>query len=124
LNFVNAGKSDETTQEKLASLRGMKESGMNELLFTQFGVNYNQTPNEFRKGTLLVPSKDADRRVRQRTQMAGSGSGCTSSAETDGNAGDGMSAEKPQLQAMVVVQEAVVELHMDLSKCEALPIDS
>lgn len=35
-------------------LKGTVSSDKNELLFTEFGINYNNEPEEFRKGTVII----------------------------------------------------------------------
>lgn len=43
-----------TNQEADAELCGTFSSDKNEMLFTKFGVNYNNLPEMYRKGTILV----------------------------------------------------------------------
>lgn len=43
-----------TNQEAEAELCGTFSSDKNEILFTSFGVNYNNLPQMYRKGTILV----------------------------------------------------------------------
>ncbi|XP_011187676.1 probable tRNA(His) guanylyltransferase [Zeugodacus cucurbitae] len=43
-----------TNQEAEAELRGTFSADKNEMLFTKFGINYNQLPAMFRKGTILL----------------------------------------------------------------------
>lgn len=43
-----------TNQEAEAELCGTFSSDKNEILFTSFGVNYNNLPQQYRKGTILV----------------------------------------------------------------------
>lgn len=48
---LNGGR---TNQEAEAELRGTLSAEKNELLFTQFNINYNNLPIMFRKGTILL----------------------------------------------------------------------
>lgn len=43
-----------STQEAEAELRGTLSSDKNELLYSQFNINYNDLPAMFRKGTILL----------------------------------------------------------------------
>lgn len=43
-----------TNQEAEAELCGTFSSDKNEILFSSFGVNYNNLPQQYRKGTILV----------------------------------------------------------------------
>ncbi|XP_037937687.1 probable tRNA(His) guanylyltransferase [Teleopsis dalmanni] len=43
-----------TAREAEAELRGTISSDKNELLFSKFGINYNNLPTMFRKGTILL----------------------------------------------------------------------
>ncbi|XP_075156109.1 tRNA-histidine guanylyltransferase [Haematobia irritans] len=43
-----------TNQEAEAELRGTFSADKNELLFSRFGINYNNLPAMFRKGTILL----------------------------------------------------------------------
>ncbi|KAI1797195.1 tRNAHis guanylyltransferase [Ganoderma leucocontextum] len=47
-------KGDQTTTEAHATLRGTVSSQKHEMLFSRFGVNYNDLPARFRKGSILV----------------------------------------------------------------------
>ncbi|XP_012162852.1 probable tRNA(His) guanylyltransferase isoform X2 [Ceratitis capitata] len=47
-------KSGLTNQEAETELRGTFSADKNELLFTKFGINYNNLPAMFRKGTILL----------------------------------------------------------------------
>ncbi|KAI0749384.1 tRNAHis guanylyltransferase [Daedaleopsis nitida] len=44
----------QTTTEAHATLRGTVSSQKHEILFSRFGVNYNELPARFRKGSVLV----------------------------------------------------------------------
>jgi tRNA(His) guanylyltransferase len=46
-----AGKS---AQEAQAVLTGTRTNFKNELLFSQFGINYNELPAQFRKGSVVI----------------------------------------------------------------------
>ncbi|TGZ74938.1 hypothetical protein CRM22_000659 [Opisthorchis felineus] len=56
-----------TTTEAEERLRGTLSSDKNEILFSEFGCNYNNEPELFRKGTTLYRNKHAfqtvDRKV-------------------------------------------------------------
>lgn len=58
-------KSGLTNQEAEARLRGTFSADKNELLFSEFGINYNSLPAMFRKGTILL---------RKRVRLPGSDS--------------------------------------------------
>lgn len=47
-------KGGQTTTEAHATLRGTVSSQKHEMLFSRFGVNYNDLPARFRKGSILV----------------------------------------------------------------------
>ncbi|XP_005187375.2 probable tRNA(His) guanylyltransferase [Musca domestica] len=46
-----------TNQQAEAELRGTFSADKNELLFSRFGINYNDLPAMFRKGTILLRKK-------------------------------------------------------------------
>ncbi len=48
--LVKSGMSERNAQKKMM---GMKDTNKNELLFSQFGINYNDTPQWQRKGTMF-----------------------------------------------------------------------
>ncbi|XP_073828472.1 probable tRNA(His) guanylyltransferase [Musca autumnalis] len=50
-------KSGLTNQQAEAELRGTFSADKNELLFSRFGINYNNLPAMFRKGTILLRKK-------------------------------------------------------------------
>lgn len=58
-----------TNQEAEARLRGTFSADKNELLFSEFGINYNAVPAIFRKGTILLrkrvqlPNSDSRRQL-------------------------------------------------------------
>lgn len=52
--FWNLVKSGLTNQESEERLRGTVSSDKNEILFSEFGINYNNLPAMFRKGTILL----------------------------------------------------------------------
>ena len=54
-NLVHSGK---TTTEAEAVLKGTFSSDKNELLFSQFHINYNNIPAIYRKGSILYRSKE------------------------------------------------------------------
>ncbi|KAG9292887.1 hypothetical protein G9A89_016249 [Geosiphon pyriformis] len=49
--LVHSGK---TEQEAENTLKGTVSAGKNELLFSQFGINYNDLPKMYRKGSILI----------------------------------------------------------------------
>lgn len=49
-----------TPQEAEQKLKGTLASDKNEILFTQFGINYNNEPEIFRKGTVIVRDFQTD----------------------------------------------------------------
>ena len=49
-NLVNSGKKESEAQ---STLNGMKDCDKNELLFKEFGINYNETPEWERKGSMI-----------------------------------------------------------------------
>jgi tRNA(His) guanylyltransferase len=59
--------------EAQAALKGTLADFKNELLFTQFGINYNEIPARFRKGSViircmqLVSGSDADGTAKHRS---------------------------------------------------------
>ncbi|XP_015126659.1 probable tRNA(His) guanylyltransferase [Diachasma alloeum] len=61
-------KKNMTTTEAQETLKGTLSAFKNELLFQDFGINYNNEPEMFRKGTTLFRDsvKDTDGRTRQK----------------------------------------------------------
>ncbi|XP_010922243.1 tRNA(His) guanylyltransferase 2 isoform X1 [Elaeis guineensis] len=53
-NLVNSGKTEREAQE---FLKGTQSKDKNELLFQQFGINYNELPAMFRKGSCVYRDK-------------------------------------------------------------------
>ncbi|KAL7064621.1 hypothetical protein AAHC03_05729 [Spirometra sp. Aus1] len=51
--FWNIVKSGQTTAAAEERLRGTLSSDKNEILFSEFGINYNNEPQLFRKGTII-----------------------------------------------------------------------
>eukprot|EP00877_Chromochloris_zofingiensis_P006558 jgi/Chrzof1/2155/Cz11g04100.t1 len=47
-------KSGKTPTEAQAALKGSDAAFKNELLFNQFGINYNNLPEQFRKGSVVI----------------------------------------------------------------------
>ena len=41
-------------------LEGTLSKDKNEILFSEFGINYNNEPEQFRKGTILVKAKKGE----------------------------------------------------------------
>ncbi|KAH8409965.1 hypothetical protein KR009_002528 [Drosophila setifemur] len=54
-----------TNQEAEGRLRGTFSADKNELLFQEFGINYNTLPAMYRKGTILLRKRVVDRKGRQ-----------------------------------------------------------
>ncbi|KAA3674028.1 tRNA(His) guanylyltransferase [Paragonimus westermani] len=54
-----------TTTEAEERLRGTLSGDKNELLFSEFGCNYNNEPELFRKGTVLYRNKDSRGEIEQ-----------------------------------------------------------
>ncbi|KAH8283675.1 hypothetical protein KR018_011653 [Drosophila ironensis] len=54
-----------TNQQAEERLRGTFSSDKNELLFQEFGINYNNMPAMFRKGTILLRKRVTERKGRQ-----------------------------------------------------------
>ncbi|RPD61221.1 tRNAHis guanylyltransferase [Lentinus tigrinus ALCF2SS1-7] len=50
----------QTTTEAHATLRGTVSSQKHEILFSRFGINYNELPARFRKGSVLVREEVSD----------------------------------------------------------------
>lgn len=46
-----------TNQAAMERLKGTVSGDKNEILFSQFGINYNEQPQVFRKGTVLYKNK-------------------------------------------------------------------
>ena len=46
-----------STHQAEEKLRGTLSGDKNEILFSQFGINYNCEPEMFRKGTVLIRKK-------------------------------------------------------------------
>ncbi|KAI9451357.1 Thg1 C terminal domain-containing protein [Lactarius psammicola] len=62
----------QTTKEAHETLRGTVSSQKQEILFSRFGINYNDLPRQFRKGSIIVREKVArrcKRRARATTQQ-------------------------------------------------------
>ena len=51
------GKSNNEAEERL---RGTLAKDKNEILFSDFGINYNNEPSQFRKGTTLLKAKKGE----------------------------------------------------------------
>lgn len=49
----------ESKQDAQVALKGTSSGDKNELLFSRFGVNYNDIPQRFRKGTTLYRARPA-----------------------------------------------------------------
>lgn len=49
-----------TAREAQAALQGTQTAFKNELLFSRFGINYNDLPARFRKGSIIVWLAQAD----------------------------------------------------------------
>ncbi|KAI0294888.1 Thg1 C terminal domain-containing protein [Multifurca ochricompacta] len=64
-----------TTKEAHETLRGTVSSQKHEILFSQFGINYNALPSQFRKGSVLVWEK---------TSIPYNPSNCSASQVLDG----------------------------------------
>ncbi|KAH8325038.1 hypothetical protein KR074_003789 [Drosophila pseudoananassae] len=59
---LNKGLSNQQAEERL---RGTFSADKNELLFQEFGINYNNLPAMYRKGTILLRKRLVDRKGRQ-----------------------------------------------------------
>ncbi|KAH8323556.1 hypothetical protein KR067_013742 [Drosophila pandora] len=59
---LDKGLSNQQAEERL---RGTFSSDKNELLFQEFGINYNTLPAMYRKGTILLRKRVVDRKGRQ-----------------------------------------------------------
>ena len=46
-----------TTNAAQERLKGTLSGDKNEILFSQFGINYNQEPAQFKKGTTIIRKK-------------------------------------------------------------------
>ncbi|KAI7835414.1 hypothetical protein COHA_010688 [Chlorella ohadii] len=68
-------KSGQTTTEAHAQLRGTLSDYKNELLFSQFGLNYSTLPERFRKGSVVVRQRvmhvktTADGRTKEKERL-------------------------------------------------------
>ncbi|KAI0787729.1 tRNAHis guanylyltransferase [Fomes fomentarius] len=65
-------KGGQSTTEAHATLRGTVSSQKHEILFSRFGVNYNELPARFRKGSVLVREEGQPRirrAVHKRTRI-------------------------------------------------------
>uniref|UniRef100_A0A1A9X5H0 tRNA(His) guanylyltransferase n=1 Tax=Glossina brevipalpis TaxID=37001 RepID=A0A1A9X5H0_9MUSC len=58
-----------TNQEAEAKLRGTLSAYKNELLFSKFGINYNNLPAMFRKGTILLKKRVNDTKRNSSQQL-------------------------------------------------------
>ncbi|KAH9964736.1 Thg1 C terminal domain-containing protein [Lactifluus volemus] len=56
----------QTTTEAHETLRGTVSSQKHEILFSQFGINYNALPSPFRKGSVLLLDGEPDPPVKER----------------------------------------------------------
>jgi len=61
-SIVKSGKSKEEAEEQL---KGTLSNQKNELLFSQFGINYNTEPQIFRKGSVIL-NRLVDRTVKDK----------------------------------------------------------
>ena len=57
-SFVQTG--GMTPHEAQQRLKGTVSSDKNELLFSQFNINYNNLPQLYRKGTVLISEQVTD----------------------------------------------------------------
>uniref|UniRef100_A0A0G4G2F5 tRNA(His) guanylyltransferase n=1 Tax=Chromera velia CCMP2878 TaxID=1169474 RepID=A0A0G4G2F5_9ALVE len=91
--LVQSGKKQTEAYE---ILRGSRTSDKNEILFSQFGINYGSIPPIFRKGSVLIrkPPKERVSReeaLKRRGEQTGKGEGAAERDRTCG-AGDGEEA--------------------------------
>lgn len=63
---LEGGRSNTQAQEELS---GTYSSDKNEILFSQFGVNYNNLPEMYRKGTILLRKNVIVPNLNKRSQM-------------------------------------------------------
>jgi len=97
------GLSPRDAQEKL---KGTLAADKNEMLFTDFGTNYNELPEMFKKGTVLVKEKET-------TQIT-----CTIPPKPS-SSGDNADGE-PQEQQKIINKtiSKIAHLHVDIIKNE------
>ncbi|GBE90143.1 tRNA(His) guanylyltransferase [Sparassis crispa] len=94
-----------TTTQAHARLRGTVSSTKHEMLFSQFGINYNELPARFRKGSILVRQEvHAEVEVAPKATDNAEGPAAGQSAKT----ASGKGAGKPKVETTVEL------LHCDI----------
>ena len=58
-------KGGKTTTEAHAQLKGTFSKDKNELLFSQFGINYNSEPDVYKRGTILIRIEGYESKKKQ-----------------------------------------------------------
>ncbi|KAI0833395.1 tRNAHis guanylyltransferase [Trametes gibbosa] len=62
-------KGGQTTTEAHATLRGTVSSTKHEILFSRFGINYNELPARLRKGSVMVRTEIPDDHEKDRAEV-------------------------------------------------------
>lgn len=62
-----------SAQQAQERLKGTLSAGKNELLFTEFDINYNNLPPKYRKGTVLIREKDDDNSPTMKVSCSNAG---------------------------------------------------
>lgn len=88
-------KGEMNNQEAMERLKGTLSGDKNEILFSQFGINYNDLPQVFRKGTILFKRKEAPKT----TTSAMTEATTTTSAMTEGTTTNLATAESEELSS-------------------------
>jgi tRNA(His) guanylyltransferase len=93
--------------EAEAALRGTTAAEKNEMLFQRFGVNYNDQPAVFRKGTVLV-------RLEKRRKQGANDAGGVGAAAAAGDSGAATAADGILMRHDDIIRDAFWRTHSHL----------
>ncbi|KAI0775278.1 tRNAHis guanylyltransferase [Trametes elegans] len=103
-------KGGQTTTEAHATLRGTVSSQKHEMLFSRFGINYNELPARFRKGSVLVRTEVTEEEENKPSVAVAAVQGSVSSSEEAAHA----AAAGVTKQKKARVRTIVELLHCDI----------
>lgn len=113
-SLVGRGGHGQTEAEEL--LKGTVSSDKNEILFSRFGINYNNEPEIYRKGSCVY--RDYDRDKRPSTQAAGEDGGTSADAATTESQSsavpDRLSKTQQEKQRKAKLKARIVTGHLDI----------
>ncbi|CDO74954.1 hypothetical protein BN946_scf184945.g26 [Trametes cinnabarina] len=102
-----------TTTEAHATLRGTVSSTKHEILFSRFGINYNELPARFRKGSVLVRT-EVQEAIEKDESIPGRPSPSSESDTHDRSPAAIEVAIKPTKKKKAKVRTTVELLHCDI----------